>query len=54
MEDLNDPSYYDEPYVPSGFAQAAIGGTIMLTIALAFYGAAQILQSLGATLDGLH
>ena len=40
-------------YTPSTMTQAVIGGSIMLTIALAFYGAAMILQSLGATLAGL-
>lgn len=50
MEDLIDPSY-DNTYTPSTMTQAVIGASIMLTIALAFYGAAMILQG---ALNGLH
>lgn len=45
---------YDEPYTPSTFTQAAIGGSIMLTIALALYGMAMIMQQAQASLAGLH
>jgi hypothetical protein len=52
--DSHDPDLHDDtPYTPSTMTQAVIGGSIMLTIGLALYGAAMILQSLGATLAGL-
>ncbi len=43
--DKHDPELHPD-YQPSTFAQAAIGGAIMLTIALAFYGAVEILHSI--------
>lgn len=53
-DDFDPKLHPADDYTPSTFTQAAIGGSIMFTIALAFYGAAMILQSLGATLAGLH
>lgn len=57
MHDEHDPELHPADttdWTPSTLTQSLIGGGIMFTIALAFYGAAMILAELQTTFMGLR